>query len=199
MSPEDASARQRILETTMNLLLKGLPEEITTRQIADLAGVNVAAIHYYFQTKEHLIDEAVLAASTTGFAYISDIREKTELTPAERLKEILRIYAVALVDFPGISKTAYQTFLFRQHPNEKYLEYFRKLFEAVKENLKEVSGEHDEKVIAQKALIALSAIICPFLLEGALGGSDGVDYADRADREKYIELVLKILASKKEE
>src|SRR3990172_7417938 len=55
----DPATKAHILESTIGAIEKhGLPG-LTTRVIAAQAGVNNAALHYYFGTKEALVDAAL--------------------------------------------------------------------------------------------------------------------------------------------
>jgi hypothetical protein len=60
-------------------------------------------------------------------------------------------------------------------------------------------GEIDEKAAAGKALAAISSIILPFLFMGAFRGISGIEYGDRAEREKYIELLVDALGGFRKE
>jgi hypothetical protein len=51
--------QERILAATIDMLLVKTSSQIRTREIAQKAGVNIAAIHYYFNTKENLINIAI--------------------------------------------------------------------------------------------------------------------------------------------
>lgn len=51
--------REQILEAAHAALIRIGYENITTRRIAEEAGVNVATLHYYFGTKEALLSETV--------------------------------------------------------------------------------------------------------------------------------------------
>ena len=54
----DATTRNRILEAAATLIAEIGWNQVTTRRIAEQAGVNNALIHYYFGTKEALLFEA---------------------------------------------------------------------------------------------------------------------------------------------
>lgn len=51
-------AREVILKAAWSALARDGYEKITTRRIAEMAGVNIANLHYYFGTKEALLSEA---------------------------------------------------------------------------------------------------------------------------------------------
>lgn len=58
------TARQRILEAARVALARDGFEGITTRRIAEAAGVNIATLHYHFGSKEALLTEAIRFALT---------------------------------------------------------------------------------------------------------------------------------------
>jgi AcrR family transcriptional regulator len=63
MSEEELDARERMLRAAVELLAEGAEAaSITTRRIADRAGVGVGLINYHFQSKDRLLAEAVAVA-----------------------------------------------------------------------------------------------------------------------------------------
>ncbi len=54
--PEPGSPPARILAATRDLLAARGPAGVSTRAVAAAAGVNQAMIHYYFQSKDRLLD-----------------------------------------------------------------------------------------------------------------------------------------------
>lgn len=53
------ATRNHILEATRTALVREGYENITTRRIAEIAGVNIATLHYHFGNKETLLREAM--------------------------------------------------------------------------------------------------------------------------------------------
>ncbi len=198
MSPEETSTKERILQTAIRLLFSTPLENLTTREIAREAGVNVAAIHYYFQTKENLVAEAYATATDIGFTHAMKVFEMKDLSPRERVTQFLQGYAVGIVEYPNISRAGFNGMLFAEQASERFSRYLGRMFEALRETFREM-GEEDEKKRAAKALAALSSIILPFLFLGAFRGISGIDYGDRAERGKYIELLVEALSGSSKE
>ena len=69
-APRREKTREQILEAAYRALVKIGYERITTRRIAEEAGCNVAALHYYFGDKETLLTEAVRAIQQEDSARI---------------------------------------------------------------------------------------------------------------------------------
>lgn len=57
MSPQ--APEVRILEATIACIEQDGIDNLTTRKIAEQAGVNIAAINYYFRSKERLVEEVM--------------------------------------------------------------------------------------------------------------------------------------------
>ncbi len=198
MSPEETTTREKILNAAIGLLAKSDPETITIRQIAARAEVNIAAINYHFRSKENLIDEAAYTFSSTSFALGMQLLKNRDIDPAERLRQFLKGYAKGLVEYRGVTKTAFQGSLASVQSGGRYARFTREMFEAVKGILRELSGEQDETLNARKTLIVFSGVIFPFLFHELFGEVGGVEYRTPAERDQYIELLVRTATAKKE-
>lgn len=95
------ATKERILLSTIDAIEKfGLPN-LTTRIIAEHAGVNNAALHYYFGTKENLIDTAM---KQTKDHMLEDIQEiLSGVSPIKkRVREMLVYIIEGSIKFPNI-------------------------------------------------------------------------------------------------
>jgi AcrR family transcriptional regulator len=89
--------RQDLMRATSELIAQHGFEGLRTRDVADLVGVNIATLHYYFPTKESLI-RAVLDQAMNRF--------RSTLTPhgspADQLRNHLHAVRKLLVDEPEL-------------------------------------------------------------------------------------------------
>jgi AcrR family transcriptional regulator len=89
--------RQELVRATFQMIARNGFEGLRTRDIADLVGVNIATLHYYFPTKESLI-RAVLDQAM--------IRFRSTLTPhgspADQLRNHLRAVRKLLIEEPEL-------------------------------------------------------------------------------------------------
>ncbi len=57
---DEATAKEKIFQAAMELVISGKTEQqITTREIASKAGVNLALVNYHYQSKENLLSIVV--------------------------------------------------------------------------------------------------------------------------------------------
>nr|CAA9222890.1 hypothetical protein AVDCRST_MAG63-587 [uncultured Armatimonadetes bacterium] len=100
-SDKSTERREQILEAAAVALAEVGFENITTRRIAQKAGVNVATLHYHFGTKEALLAEAVRHALSRAVGVLRPAMAGAA-TPAEALAAGIDTAWVLAQERPGI-------------------------------------------------------------------------------------------------
>lgn len=93
----ELDTRQRIIEASIHLFgLKGF-DGTSTREIARMAGVNIASLNYHFRSKQNLLQEVT-------FYVINDFRAKINQIPKEDLNTTadyaVKVYETLIADGP---------------------------------------------------------------------------------------------------
>jgi AcrR family transcriptional regulator len=102
---DEMSTRERIMITTIRLIERDGVHGLTTRTISREANVNIAAINYYFSSKQKLIEESLQLALNHMFSDTSDIISKKGETDANSLLRNVMFYFIeGSVRYPGIIK-----------------------------------------------------------------------------------------------
>lgn len=186
----DFSTRERILKTATGLLFRMTPEKITSRSLARAARVNVAAINYHFRSKEKLIDEAVESGTALAFKKGMTILMNPSELPRKRLSAFLTGYAHGLMEFPGLTRTAFSGLFMRESQSNPYGKYTREMIINIGKVIGEASGI--AKVVAnrEKALIILGSVIFPFLIPNTAREAGVIDYGNHEARNAFIESVI---------
>jgi len=190
MAPEELSTQKKILDCAAKLLLSASREELTTRRIAEAAGVNIAAINYHFRSKDELIDQAVEAATVEAFKKGMDVLFAPDREPRARLRDFIAGYAYGLMKFPGLTRTAFLTLFHSESGATIYGRYMKEMLEKVAQVIAEMSGPAATDDVKGAALMVLSCAIFPFLVSNTVREAGGIDYADDAARAQYIETML---------
>jgi AcrR family transcriptional regulator len=95
-SPRIAERRNRIIETTRQLVAKRGIEAVTIRDLADACGVAVATLYNQFGSRESVVGAALEADFRGRFEPIS-VRTKN-LTPAQKVDERITLATRAILD-----------------------------------------------------------------------------------------------------
>lgn len=190
MKIDNVSAKQKIFQTALELLdSEENADSITTRQIAQKAGVNLALVNYYYQSKGNLLSQA--AGYKMG-AIINQVLEHSyaDADAAVRLKKLLTTTADFSFRHNEIFKIAVTGELQQGCKNS---------CELVMPLLKEIFAGKNE---AELRMIALQLML-PFhfivLYPEKYGETLNVDFFDEEQRSRMInEMTDNILSSVKD-
>lgn len=86
--PNSAGRRQQIIDAALRVMVSDGVYNVTTRKIAEAAGVNVATLHYHFHNKEEIIFQAIEALAS-GYRETLLTRFTEPQPLAERISDLL--------------------------------------------------------------------------------------------------------------
>ncbi|WP_305456470.1 TetR/AcrR family transcriptional regulator [Bacillus mycoides] len=169
---ENISTKEKILNTTLELIKDEGFESVTIRKIAALSDTNIALVNYHFGSKEKLISETikVLLISFQGtFSILDDIKVPAK----ERLKIFLLDYVLVIQQYPELVRKiiAMGTTVFTSQ--YEYGDFLKRLgFSNVKNILSEITNETDQEILMMMTVqifgsIFLPALMMPILESGA--------------------------------
>ena len=128
--------RTRIREAAAKLFAEKGFENTTTRDIAGAAGINNAALYYYFDSKEQLLYQILEEVIRTGLERITEI-EQSPRPLKEKLALTLRIHTTAAVDFDKMKMLVHDQRSLspghREELNQKQSEYVSRLIAILKQ------------------------------------------------------------------
>jgi len=96
--------RDRILAAALDIIEREGPTAATTRAISAAAGVNVAAINYYFRTKEALLDAAFSASWEHALVHIREFLSGDPWDPRKGLRRLARFLLEGGYDHPAVTR-----------------------------------------------------------------------------------------------
>lgn len=103
MSEHELSAEERIIRATINCIEAEGLERTTIRRIADIAGVNSAAINYYFRSKQRLIRTALDVSLANAFDW-KDFAASESASAVERLVHIMSELMRGAMAYPRLAR-----------------------------------------------------------------------------------------------
>jgi TetR/AcrR family transcriptional regulator, regulator of cefoperazone and chloramphenicol sensitivity len=182
--------RDRIVYATIDCIEKYGISRLTVRSIARRAGVNSAAINYYFRSKDLLIAEAVRTSLHHGFSDWERFLSDTALSPMERFRGFVTDFFEGGMRFPGMTRA----YLFESAMQERYENLFVPRFNALLGRF--ADGLHESRPDVPESRIRLSvtqilgavtfAILSPDFFSDFLGKGFG----DPSLRRAYVDLLI---------
>jgi AcrR family transcriptional regulator len=199
MRENDLNTEEKILSAAIELFpIKG---DMTTREIANLAGVNVAAINYHFKSKDNLMKEVERHYSSILY----DIQNEIINDPSTTLEDKLIIWANNLMEFifkwPALITVASSLILQDKEYNPEIInKFFRdvELKDKIQEIISKITGIEDIDTLNYKYIQLFSGVLGPIIFQvlPMISGMKGIfiDFSLEEERMKYIKnLVTSIL------
>jgi len=188
-----SSVRDHILDRTIYLMGKRGTTDVSVRAIAQEAGVNVAAVNYYFSSKEQMLSQ-MADRFVRGFEEVMRLLHSPGLSPEDRLRrwaaEVMRF----LVEYPGI--LALMQRQMAAEPLDPFGEALRSAIERAARQLKavlrDVVGESDAERLAFKMTLFISTIAGPFP-QNHDRGPERRGFREPAARARFLDLLLEHL------
>jgi AcrR family transcriptional regulator len=179
--------RDHIIDRTIYLMGKSGTTDVSIRAIAKEAGVNVAAVNYYFSSKE-LMFEQMAERFRLGFDGVMRLLDDRSARPEQRLRrwagEVMRY----LVEYPGV--LALMELQMAAEPLNPFGQALRDAVERalrqIRATLRELLGADDPQRLAFKLTLLISALSGPFPREPGRRRSP-------AQRARFLDLLLEHL------
>ena len=166
----------------------------TIRQIGQEAGVNSAAISYYFRSKDALIQRALDIALNNAFD-IENFKDSIGLPISERLISVFEGMTIGSIKFPNLTR-AFLSGLFTSTDDDapvvrKLHAFLDILRDEILEARPEKSGAEIKRLLMQ---LSCATFLFPSIFQQFFKGFPEIDLTDDAIRSTYIrELVNKLL------
>ncbi len=181
--------KEKILGVVLKYISENETHQITIREIARLAGVNSAAISYYFGSKDNLIQEACKYYYDLGNRIFEEI-ESNDDEPRDKLKRFFINYTNHMFKFPGFLKAQISQYINETQIRTDVVTWLQSNCKILSDCIGQVTEEKNPEILYFKSIQLLSSIVYPFLLNKYSCAFGGLNFGDEAIRAKYIDTML---------
>lgn len=116
--PAGPSVRERLLQAARACFLGDDYHQVTTRQIAEMAGANQSMIRYYFGSKEGLYEEMLREA----FNPLLEVLDGPLLASVDGFAGFLRLYYDAMASQPELPRLVLKVLALNRGPGRRFLQ-----------------------------------------------------------------------------
>jgi len=181
---------ERIVNAAIACIEREGLHHVTIRGIAHEAGVNSAAISYYFRSKEKLVERALRTTLSNAF-------EDWEKLLADRggdLRSVLRSVLGEMCEgtrrYPGLVKAhLYDTFV-EGASHTPFMRRFNEFLIALAGKMKSSASRVTDREIGIALTQVTSAILLPGIFPGLFRANIGVDLGDARSRAAYVDRLI---------
>ena len=189
MPHEEGSVQAKIIEATIACIEREGIQAVTIRKIARLAGVNSAAINYYFRSKEKLVEEVMRTTVEHVFEDLEEVLNDEKRTVQERIRLLFSDFMEGAIMYPGISKAH----LYEPLVNDNYEVLFVRLLNRFLHNLAKKLGLELERPAKELKLevihlfcVATLPVLMPDLFRAFYGGRSFKEARVRRDLMEHV-------------
>lgn len=187
------ATREQIIAVTLTAIQKEGLSAITIRQIAERAGVNVAAVNYHFGSKDALINE-VLVELTAGLRSAFVRIAEDDAAPRQRLHRFLDEFSAVLLRYPDVYRQAIGNGLLGGDAQRQYLSFLRaEGLQTLKQLVRAETGETNERRLTLRVVQAIGGLIYPLLVGSFIEPAAGVSFAEDEVRREHVAICLQNL------
>lgn len=183
MVEDKIDTRSRILEAAADIIGKERNLNLTVREIATRADVNIASINYHFRSKENLISEVELLLMEKIRNIYTNLNDSS-CSIKERLTNWANNLIKHLIDYPGIIYLIGTRVLERE--NTCINQYLNLMETDLAPLVKELAGTDDDTTARFKVLHLISGVVYPILIFSSSDKSVVIDISNEATRKQYI-------------
>ena len=189
---EPTSVETRIITAAIECIEKYGIQGATNRKIAREAGVNNAAINYYFRSKDQLIQRCMQVTLENAFDF-KDFERLPGASARKRCAAIFNELITGGVQYPGIARAHFYELLNTGRYDSLAVEKLNEFAENLTQDLSARGAGLDMDELrlacAQMTMTVLMAVLAPRLFQSSFG----LDLGDAAARERFITRLVKKL------
>lgn len=190
ISQEELSPRERIMYAAIDCIEREGIQSLTIRKIAKEAGVNSAAINYYFRSKERLIEGALRQTMNEMSAMPEEILDLEDMAPLERLQAFFEAIMEGVIRWPGITKAHLYDPLIRGNYNTLFVRRFNTFLNDLVSKIKGVKYKDKDKDLSMAVIQIMSAIVLPAVMPRLFRSFAKVNFEDAKTRKLYVANLL---------
>lgn len=183
----------KIIEATIECLEKYGVLGTTNRKIAQIAGINSAAINYYFRSKEILVQRAMERTLANAFDW-KDLAALPGNTPQERCTAIFCNLVEGGLNYPGITRAHFYDLLTAGNYDSLIVTRMNEFVVHLCQDMKERGIKLDQGDLEAACMQITTAVFMLILVPDLFQPGLGLTMTDKEQRERFISrLVEKLL------
>jgi AcrR family transcriptional regulator len=181
---KDSATRRKLLEATINSIeIYGI-EGCTIRNIAKEAGITFSSVHYYYESKEELIGEALNLAISGSFEDMEGIW-KNRADDLNALTDILMFLFEGAIRYPGITRAGLHSLLMQDSTDGLFTVKLNAFLAGITLELSQTRSL-DRDVLCRKLARAFSAVLFFGIAPKTFHEMPSTDFTDGENRARFI-------------
>ncbi len=182
-------AKEQILQATITCIEKWGIAGVTARRVAQIAGVNIAAINYYFGTKENLLNETFKTTSEHLSLDTGMLLSAKSLSSFSLIKIFLTFISIGIHKYPRLV----HTFINNPDVAPEYLQSLQDNFHVFVRSAAECMVHENPSIVpidAERSIVQMIYGVLGTSLTFMINETGWGDLSNPSLREAYIDFLV---------
>ena len=189
---ENDTTRQKIMNATIECISKYGVQAATNRLIAKSANVNIAAINYYFGSKEILINEALKHSLDNYLMEFFKDPDKNQNSEKESvLKRFLSESLKDAISSPHITKSFLYDCIINNNYNGIFIEKLNHFLKELNENTNILTPDNSDINVKYEIIQMVSSILFIGLAPDFFKSFLEIDIKEPVKQNEFIDVLIK--------
>lgn len=176
MFTERVTAQQKIILAVIECIEKKGIQSLTIRGIAQTAGVNIAAINYYFGSKANLLDATLRMTMDEAFLETEELLNDPQADPYLALKGFLENTIWGSMNSPGVTKAHLFNPIYNKDKNNYAFTRIKEFMQLLADRLAAKGNQKERKRIRFAIVQMISAVVMVGLIPELFEQAAGTDF-----------------------
>ena len=183
-------AQKKIIEAAITCIEREGLHKVTIRGIGREAGVNSAAISYYFRSKEKLIAEALKVTLINAFGDWEVLLGQGDIDLRDRLRRVLKEVLEGSLRFPGIVKAHLQETFLNGAFRTPFIGRLNSFLASISREMRKSSPARSAQETGSIVVQMFSSVLLPGIMPQLFGKGAGIDLSNLKTRSAYVDGVI---------
>jgi AcrR family transcriptional regulator len=185
---KDPVVRQKLLLAAIESIEKFGIENTTIRAIAKEADVSFSSLHYYFESKDQMVEEALVLAVGNAFDDLDNIWQ-ARTNDLVAIREMLLFLFDGALRYPGVTRASMHALLMKGQPEGVAHDMFNRVISVMIRD-SAISDSDDMKSLPHRLIAAFSATLFAGISPKAFSNGTQIDYTQPENRVRLVDTLV---------
>ncbi|MHC1781756.1 MAG: TetR/AcrR family transcriptional regulator [Anaerolineaceae bacterium] len=182
---DEKKVEEKIINAAIECIEKYGIQDTTNRKIAEIAGINSAAINYYFRSKDILIRRVMEVTLDNAFDW-KDFSKYEGLPPEEKTIAIFEELASGGIQYPGLTRAHFYELVTGGNYDSLVVERFNDFVIDLSNDLEKSGAKMDKEQLNLACMQISSAVMMMILTPAVFKKKFDFDLHNEAQKRQFI-------------
>jgi AcrR family transcriptional regulator len=192
METTPTAIEMNIINATIECIEKYGVQGTTNRKIAEMAGVNNAAINYYFRSKDTLIRRCMQITLENAFDF-KDFENLPGDSARQRCAAIFDDLILGGLNYPGLTRSHFYELLAEGKYDSLAVEKLNKFVEDLARDMQARGIDLDPQELQLACIQITTTVLMTILAPSLFAAQFGIDMRDEKTRQGFVQRLVERL------